>query len=234
MTLVRAVRTRGVAEAARLFREGRAEDPAFYREGDLNTLGYALINGDRPSEAVEILKLNAEAFPDSANVYDSLAEAYMASGDDTRAVLLYRKAIAAAAADKSTDRAFLERLVAGARRNAEKLERRIARRLGDAEARERYSRFTGNWDFDVPGFGPLAIQIFVADGLLWGRDEGGVLGARAEYVPVDGKPLAFQLDSPDQGLLDVEFVADARGDITESRFYLPSANIRGSGRKRAP
>jgi hypothetical protein len=30
---------------------------------------------------VEVLKLNVEAYPDSFNVYDSLAEAYMNRGD---------------------------------------------------------------------------------------------------------------------------------------------------------
>ena len=37
--------------------------------------------------------LNAEAFPDSPNVWDSLAEAYMKSGDAKNAQLNYEKAL---------------------------------------------------------------------------------------------------------------------------------------------
>jgi len=52
----RSVRTQGVDEAVRLFREQRGKDPTFYRERDLNTLGYALMNGGRVPDAVKILK----------------------------------------------------------------------------------------------------------------------------------------------------------------------------------
>jgi tetratricopeptide (TPR) repeat protein len=40
------------------------------------------------------LKLNVEAYPQSANVYDSLAEAYLLSGDKEKAIENYRKALA--------------------------------------------------------------------------------------------------------------------------------------------
>jgi len=40
------------------------------------------------------LKLNVEAYPQSANVYDSLAEAYLLSGDKDKAIENYRRALA--------------------------------------------------------------------------------------------------------------------------------------------
>ena len=232
MALVRTVRTQGVDEALRLYQEQRKKDPTYYKESDLNRLGYSLMNGRRVGEAVKILKLNAEAFPDSANVYDSLAEAYMKSGDDGQAVLLYKKAIEMAPQDKNRDKPFLESLVKGAREKVDKLEKRISRKLPDKEAEKKYARFLGDWEYDVPGVGKLVLRVFVADGLLWGRVEGGVLGERAEFIPVEGKPLEFKLDSPELGLFDHKFIADDKGDVVKSEFYLPSANIKGTGFKK--
>jgi CubicO group peptidase (beta-lactamase class C family) len=229
MTLARAIQTGGVDEAVRIFQESRAKDPTAFKERDLNGLGYTLMNGGRAREAVEILKVNAQAFPDSANVYDSLAEASMKNGDEEQAVLLYKKAIETAPRDRQADKAFLESLVAGAREKVDKLEKRMSRRLGSEEAEKRYSRFTGNWQFDVPGYGVMNIKVFVADGLLWGSVEGGVLGERAEFIPVEGKALDFKVDSPEQGLFDWEFVENDQGAIVKSQFYLQSANLKAEG-----
>jgi tetratricopeptide (TPR) repeat protein len=45
------------------------------------------------NQAIEVFKLNAEAYPESANVYDSLAEAYAAAGNKEAAIENYRKAL---------------------------------------------------------------------------------------------------------------------------------------------
>ena len=234
MALVRTVRAQGVDEAVRLFREQQGKDPTSHKESDLNGLGYVLMNGGRVGEAVKILKLNAEAFPDSANVYDSLAEAIMKSGDDGQAILLYKKAIETASRDQKADKAFLERMVTGALERVEKLEKRMSRKLGDEAAKEKYSRFTGAWEYEVPGHGKLIINVFVAGGLLWGSAEGGVLGERAEFIPVEGRALEFKLDSSEQGLIDVEFVEDDSGTVVKSQFYVRSANLKGAGFKKKP
>ena len=44
-------------------------------------------------EAVEILKLNVEVYPKSANTYDSLAEAYMNSNERDLAIQNYKKSL---------------------------------------------------------------------------------------------------------------------------------------------
>ena len=59
----------------------------------LNRLCYWLLNHDRTADAVEILKLNVEAYPKSANPYDSLGEAYRKTGQRDLALATYRKAL---------------------------------------------------------------------------------------------------------------------------------------------
>lgn len=45
-------------------------------EGIINRAGYALINEGNSKEAIKVFKANVERFPKSANVFDSLGEAY--------------------------------------------------------------------------------------------------------------------------------------------------------------
>jgi CubicO group peptidase (beta-lactamase class C family) len=63
-------------------------------EDSINSLGYRLLSQKRVADAIRIFKLNTDLHPDSANTYDSLAEAYMDSGDKTLAVQFYEKSIA--------------------------------------------------------------------------------------------------------------------------------------------
>ena len=44
-------------------------------------------------ETIEIFKLNVEVYPQSANVYDSLGEAYMMNGDKELAIRSYQRAV---------------------------------------------------------------------------------------------------------------------------------------------
>ena len=64
-----------------------------FRESELNTLGYQLLGMNKIMEAIEILKLNVEAYPQSSNVYDSLGEAYMIKGDREQAIMNYHKSL---------------------------------------------------------------------------------------------------------------------------------------------
>ena len=64
-----------------------------FKETQLNMLGYNLLQGQRNKEAIRILQMNAELFPESANVYDSLGEAYMIDGNKDEAIKNYRKSL---------------------------------------------------------------------------------------------------------------------------------------------
>lgn len=61
-------------------------------EDDLNTLGYEIMK-KFPKEAVEFLKLNAQLYPKSWNVYDSLGDGYMALGNNKLALKNYQIAV---------------------------------------------------------------------------------------------------------------------------------------------
>lgn len=64
------------------------------REEDINNIGYGLLNSGRQQHALEVFKINTTLFPDSANAFDSLGEAYLALGDRTHAKDNYSKSLA--------------------------------------------------------------------------------------------------------------------------------------------
>jgi tetratricopeptide (TPR) repeat protein len=64
-----------------------------FRERSLNELGYDLLGKKDVTGALAILRLNAEQFPQSGNVYDNLGEAYLAAGDTVQAIAQYRTAV---------------------------------------------------------------------------------------------------------------------------------------------
>jgi tetratricopeptide (TPR) repeat protein len=68
-------------------------DAYIFTENDLNMLGYQLLWRDMNEASIEVFKLNIQAYPQSANPYDSLGEAYLASGDDEHAIENYEKAV---------------------------------------------------------------------------------------------------------------------------------------------
>lgn len=71
----------------------QSEDFDFENESELNQLGYSLIGSKRIEEAIKVFELNVQLFPKSANVYDSLGEAYLNKGDNKAALLNYKKSL---------------------------------------------------------------------------------------------------------------------------------------------
>jgi tetratricopeptide (TPR) repeat protein len=63
-----------------------------FGENALNLFGYQVLEKD-PAGAIQVLKLNADTFPQSSNVWDSLAEAYMKAGDLKKAEENYEKSL---------------------------------------------------------------------------------------------------------------------------------------------
>lgn len=84
---------KGIESALGQFNALKQSKDYYVTEIQLNNLGYRLLGMKKVREAIEIYKLNVEAYPQSANVYDSLGEAYMVNGDKELAVRNYQRAV---------------------------------------------------------------------------------------------------------------------------------------------
>ena len=85
-----------LADFAAKYRAVRADPKSKYvnSEAAMNRFGYTLLGANRASDAIEIFKLNVEAYPRSANVYDSLGDAYEAAGKKEEALKSFERALA--------------------------------------------------------------------------------------------------------------------------------------------
>ena len=65
----------------------------FVSERIFNRFGYDQLREKNYDDAIEIFKINVALYPGSANTYDSLAEAYLQSGDSVQALAFYKKTL---------------------------------------------------------------------------------------------------------------------------------------------
>jgi glyoxylase-like metal-dependent hydrolase (beta-lactamase superfamily II) len=85
---------KGIDAAVTEYRADIRNNNKYYAdEGEFNRLGYRLLYGARIPEAVGVLKLGAEAFPESWNMHDSLGEAHMYAGQKEEAEASYTKSL---------------------------------------------------------------------------------------------------------------------------------------------
>jgi tetratricopeptide (TPR) repeat protein len=85
----------GPAELQKTLSASRQKDPKapFVPEMIMEWFGYEQLQAGNTSQALDILLLNAAAYPDSPNVYDSLGDAYLAGGQKELALKNTRKAL---------------------------------------------------------------------------------------------------------------------------------------------
>jgi len=93
--LTHTIMEKGISPAIEQYHTLKKDRPDDYNFGEyeLNMLGYQLLWRDMNEAAIEIQKLNVQAYPDSVNPYDSLANAYEANGDIELAIESYEKAL---------------------------------------------------------------------------------------------------------------------------------------------
>jgi CubicO group peptidase (beta-lactamase class C family) len=91
MQFAKVARERGAVEAITQFR------PALMRgdisESSVNTIGYQFLQAKQFPDSVRMFQLNVELHSESWNVYDSLGEAYMNSGNKELAIQNYKKSL---------------------------------------------------------------------------------------------------------------------------------------------
>lgn len=94
----------GPAKVSQMLAEARKSDPkaTLFPEALVNVMGYEHLQAGDTKGAVEILKLNVEAYPDSTNVYDSLSDAYLADGQKELALVNVKKALEMLKTDTTT------------------------------------------------------------------------------------------------------------------------------------
>jgi tetratricopeptide (TPR) repeat protein len=84
----------------RQWRQGRAPGEAV-SEDQMNRIGYDLLSAKRVKDAIEVFKLNVADYPQSANAYDSLGEAFMINGDRELAIKNYERSVELAPSNKN-------------------------------------------------------------------------------------------------------------------------------------
>ena len=97
----------GPAKASQMLEEARKTDPkaTLFPEDLVNIMGYEHLQAGDTKGAVEILKLNADAYPESTNVYDSLSDAYLADGQKDLALANVKKTLEMLKTDTTTPQA---------------------------------------------------------------------------------------------------------------------------------
>ncbi len=96
LILIKKIDDLSVEEIIKFYNEIKAKQPDdfdFDNESVFNQIGYSLVNKKRLDDAIKIFELNVKMFPKSANVYDSLGEAYFNKGDKKSALINYKKSL---------------------------------------------------------------------------------------------------------------------------------------------
>jgi hypothetical protein len=62
-------------------------------ENEVNNYGYQLLQQNQQDDAIAIFILNTQRHPESANVFDSLGEAYALKGDKKNAIVNFKKSL---------------------------------------------------------------------------------------------------------------------------------------------
>jgi dienelactone hydrolase len=109
-------RSGGVPEVRHMLETARQKDAnaKLFPEPVVNVMGYEHLQASDTKGAIEIFKLNADAFPHSPNVYDSLSDAYLADGQKNLARDNAKKALEVLASDKSDDQQRIDAIRASA------------------------------------------------------------------------------------------------------------------------
>lgn len=93
--LVKTMLKEGGEASVKLYRDLKTtkSNEYIFSQGQLNALGYELLGQKKFKDAITIFKLNVEEYPREGDVYDSLGEAYMLSGDNDLAIKNYEKSL---------------------------------------------------------------------------------------------------------------------------------------------
>jgi len=114
----------GAAKVEEMLAEARKRDSkaTLFDEATVNFIGYEHMQEGDLKGAIQILKLNVMAFPNSPNVYDSLSDAYIADGQKQLAQENARKALELLPSDTADDQQRKDAIRASAEQKLKQLE----------------------------------------------------------------------------------------------------------------
>ena len=123
-TLDRIDQPGGAAEVSSDLAQARKRDPhaILFSERIVNLLGYEHLQMGDTKNAVEILKLDSAAYPQSPNVYDSLGDAYLADGQRELALQNAKKALQLLATDTTDPETRKQQIRESAEQKVKQLE----------------------------------------------------------------------------------------------------------------
>ncbi|WP_276485760.1 serine hydrolase [Paraflavitalea pollutisoli] len=89
-----AIEAQGAAKTIERFIAEAAQHPEYkISESDMNSIGYLLLRKKKVDDALIVFKQNTLDFPNSANTWDSLGEAYAVKGDKAAAIQNYQRSL---------------------------------------------------------------------------------------------------------------------------------------------
>jgi len=78
------------------------------QEYSMNAIGHRMMQQGKAEQAVEVFKLNTQLYPQSANAFDSLAEAYRAAGKKDAAIQNYQRSLELNRQNKNAEKKLSE------------------------------------------------------------------------------------------------------------------------------
>ncbi len=81
-------------DAYKKLKKTESQKYTFNNPGELNSLGYEVLRTGNVAGGIQTLQFAVTEFPENANLYDSLGEAYFTNKDYDKALIQYKKAIA--------------------------------------------------------------------------------------------------------------------------------------------
>ena len=121
--LYRIIQKDGIAAAVAVYHDWKQRKAGEFdwSEGELNALGYRLLKENKHHDAIQIFLLNVNAYPQSMNAYDSMAEAYMSAGQDSLAIEFYNRELEMIDKNNDADDVVRQNLKYRAEKNLELL-----------------------------------------------------------------------------------------------------------------
>ena len=116
----------GMDRARTIFDDCRKKDPAMilFPEGEANLHGYSLLQAGNTKDAIAMFQMNNEAYPNSANTYDSLADAHLAAGNRAEALRLAEKTLEMLPNDKNAPPEFKQLVRESAEKKIQELRKK--------------------------------------------------------------------------------------------------------------